>query len=78
MSHLSNSEIMDNKLRIKVIKRGDQPVKSVVKIKTKTAQMAAREIVETVTEWVAEFQQKRLDETQQALNQLIPQTQTSG
>ncbi|MEP6923538.1 MAG: hypothetical protein ABI954_03655 [Pyrinomonadaceae bacterium] len=68
---------MDTKPRIKVIKRNEQQPKSVVKVvknKTKTAQSAARDMVATVTEWVTEFQQKRRDETQDALNKFFPQT----
>jgi uncharacterized membrane-anchored protein len=65
---------MNTKSRIKVIKRNQQPIAPL--IKTKTPQIAAREIVATVTEWVNEFQQKRLEETEATLNKLFPQTPT--
>ena len=62
---------MNTKARIKVIKRNQQPPAPIVK--AKTTQIVAREIVATVTEWVNEFQQKRLEETQEALNKFLPQ-----
>ncbi len=67
---------MSTKSQIKVIKRSQQSPKSV--IKTKSPQTAAREMVSTVTEWVTEFQQKRREETQEALNKFFPQTSTSN
>jgi uncharacterized membrane-anchored protein len=66
---------MNTKSRIKVIKRNQQPLKPIAK--AKTTQIVAREIVATVTEWVNEFQQKRLEETQEALNKFLPQNPTT-
>ena len=60
--------------RIKVIKRGEKQLKTAVRAaKNKTAQSTAREMVATVTDWVAEFQEKRREETQEALHHLFPQ-----
>ncbi len=67
---------MDTKSRIKVIKRNEQPTQPAVKIKAKSAQTAAREMVATVTGWVNEFQQKRREETQEAFNKFLSQTPT--
>lgn len=72
---------MDTKARIKVIKRSEQqpkPAVKVVKNKPKTSQMTAREMASAVTGWVNEFQQKRREETQEALNKLFPKTPTTG
>ena len=66
---------MTKKTPIKIIKRdernrqesaGEQP-----KNGRKSAQEAAREVVNTVTNWVNEFQQKRRAETAQAFKTLI-------
>ena len=61
---------MNTKPQIKLIKRSQQTPKQI--IKTKTPQTAAREMVSTVTEWVTEFQQKRREETQEAVNKFFP------
>ena len=62
---------MTAKAKIKVIKKGElkTAVKSekpavVEKTSTKTA---AREMVSTVTNWVNDFQQRKRDETRQAI-----------
>ena len=68
--------------KIKVIKKGElktaeKPAKSVV-VEKNTKQAAAREMVSTVTNWVSDFQQRKREETRQAIEKfLIPQTQTS-
>jgi hypothetical protein len=66
---------MSEKKVIKVVKREERnskQQKTAVKVKTasETAQQAARDMVNTVTNWVSEFQQKRLTETK-ALAKLI-------
>ena len=66
---------MSEKKVIKIVKREErngQQQKTAVKVKTasETAQQAARDMVNTVTNWVSEFQQKRLTETK-ALAKLI-------
>jgi hypothetical protein len=74
--------IMQKKIPIKVIKRDErnrqqQPVAEVVS-ERKSPQEAARDMVANVTQWVNEFQQKRRNETAQALKTIFsdatPQT----
>jgi len=60
---------MSEKKTIKVIKKGEQP-RPVVKAKATSARETARDMVETVTNWVNEFQQKRRAETTTALRML--------
>ena len=55
--------------KIKVIKKGEKP-RPVVKAKAASARETARDMVETVTNWVTEFQQKRRAETTNALRML--------
>ena len=59
---------MSEKKVIKVVKREErnrqQKTTDKVKSAGETAQQAAREMVNTVTNWVSEFQQKRRVETQ--------------
>ena len=74
---------MKVKAKIKVIKKGEiktaiKPVKQVV-MQQNSKQVAAREMVSTVTTWVNEFQQRKRDETRQAFEKFFtPQPQTSG
>jgi hypothetical protein len=60
---------MSEKKTIKVIKKGEKP-RPIVKAKAATARDTARDMVETVTNWVTEFQQKRRVETTHALRML--------
>ena len=68
---------MTKKTPIKVIKReernrqekGIEQPKSTIK----TAQETARDMVNTVTNWVNEFQQKRRTETSRAVRNLFPE-----
>jgi hypothetical protein len=60
---------MSDKKTIKVIKKGEKP-RPVVKAKATSARETARDMVETVTNWVNEFQQKRRAETTTALRML--------
>jgi uncharacterized membrane-anchored protein len=65
-----------NKGTIKVIKRTDREVKSKLssdsrRNREKSAKVAAREMVATVTSWVNEIQQKRKDETSEAIKNLF-------
>jgi hypothetical protein len=63
---------MTAKAKIKVIKKGE--LKSAVKSakpavnESKTTKTAAREMVSTVTNWVNDFQQRKRDETRQAID----------
>lgn len=73
---------MNTKGKIKVIKKGAQQVVQSkvkeVKVEKKFAQIAAREMVSNVTNWVTDFQQRRRDETKQAIEKFFSQPQTSG
>jgi hypothetical protein len=60
---------MSEKKTIRVIKKGEKP-RPIVKAKATSARETARDMVETVTNWVNEFQKKRRDETTSALRML--------
>lgn len=72
---------MKTKQSIKVIKRSErvsreaeqqqQPAEDLSK---KTTQETARDMVATVSSWVNDFQQRRRNETAQALKTLFPDT----
>ncbi|HEX8891132.1 MAG TPA: hypothetical protein VF779_18435 [Pyrinomonadaceae bacterium] len=68
---------MTKKTPIKIIKRDERnrQENSGVQVKParKSAQEAAREMVNTVTNWVNEFQQKRRTETSRAVQKLFPE-----
>ena len=67
-----------NKAKIKVIKKGTQPTET-PKVVKNTTKVAAREMVSNVTNWVTDFQQRRRDETKQAIEQLFTkQPQPNG
>lgn len=57
---------MSEKKPIRIVKKGEK-IRPVVKAKPNTARETARDMVETVTNWVAEFQQRRRTETTNAL-----------
>ncbi len=67
---------MTKKAPIKIIKRNERNrTEETVQEKEqpkKTAQVAAREMVNTVSTWVNEFQQKRRAETSKAIKSLFP------
>jgi uncharacterized membrane-anchored protein len=62
---------MTAKAKIKVIKKGE--LKTAVKsekpavVENKSTKTAAREMVSTVSNWVNDFQQRKRDETRQAI-----------
>lgn len=74
---------MTAKAKIKVIKKGElktaeKSVKPAV-VERNSKQVAAREMVSTVSNWVNDFQQRKRDETRQAIEKFFtPQPQTSG
>jgi len=74
---------MTAKAKIKVIKKGElktaeKSAKPAVN-ESKTTKTAAREMVSTVTNWVSDFQQRKRDETRQAIEKFFtPTPQTSG
>jgi len=57
---------MSEKKQIRIVKTGEQ-IRPVVKAKTNTARETARDMVDTVTNWVTEFQKRRREETTNAL-----------
>ena len=61
------NKAMSEKKTIRIVKKGEKPRPSAVKAKTNVARETAREMVETVTNWVTEFQQRRRNETTNAL-----------
>lgn len=74
---------MTAKAKIKVIKKGE--LKAAVKpekpaaVENKSTKTAAREMVSTVTNWVNDFQQRKRDETRQAIDAFFsPQPQKCG
>ena len=60
---------MSEKKTIRIIKKGANNRPS-PKPKVNTAREAARDMVDTVTNWVSEFQKKRRNETASALRLL--------
>ena len=57
---------MSEKKTIRIVKKGEK-IRPVVKAKTNTARETARDMVETVTNWVTDFQKRRREETTNAL-----------
>jgi hypothetical protein len=57
---------MSDKKTIRIVKKGEKP-RPATKVKATTARETARDMVETVTNWVTEFQQRRRVETTNAL-----------
>lgn len=69
---------MNNKGKIKVIKKGTQLAVTPKVVKNSTKEVA-REMVSNVTNWVTDFQQRRREETKQAIEKLFAQQpQTNG
>ena len=69
---------MTGKAKIKVIKKGE--VVKPQKPQKTSKKESARDMVSTVSNWVNDFQNRRRDETQQALEKFLspqPQPQTS-
>jgi hypothetical protein len=57
---------MSEKKTIRIVKKGEKN-RPVVKVQINTARETARDMVDTVTNWVNEFQQRRRNETTNAL-----------
>lgn len=72
--------IMTTKAKIKVIKKKElENAQIPAAVEKKSTQETAREMVSVVTDWVADFQQKRREETKQAFEKLFSQhPQTNG
>lgn len=65
---------MSEKKTIKVIKKDERTRKATPVVKGNTKAQAAREMVQTVTNWVNELQQKRRVETTQAIKLMLPKS----
>jgi len=63
---------MSEKKAIKIIKKGERTRKEKPASKGNTTAQTAREMVQTVTNWVNELQQKRRVETAHAIKSLLP------
>lgn len=64
---------MSEKKAIKVIKKDERTRKQKPAPKPNTTAQTAREMVQTVTNWVNELQQKRRTETANAFKRLMPE-----
>ncbi|MGQ0541127.1 MAG: hypothetical protein ACT4O9_04655 [Blastocatellia bacterium] len=63
---------MTEKLKVKVIKKGDVKASTPTLSKErKTKRIAARAMVSTVTNWVSDFQTRKRDETKLAIEKLF-------
>lgn len=65
---------MSEKKTIRVIKKNERTRKEKPAPKVNTTAQTAREMVQTVTNWVNEVQQKRRAETTQAFKSLLPKS----
>jgi hypothetical protein len=63
---------MSTKKAIRVIKKGERNRQEKPAPKIKPARDTARDMVETVTNWVNELQQRRRTETARAIKSLLP------
>lgn len=63
---------MSEKKPIKVIKKNERTRKQKPAPKANTTAQTAREMVQTVTNWVNELQQKRRVETAHAIKLMLP------
>jgi 2,3-bisphosphoglycerate-independent phosphoglycerate mutase len=64
---------MSEKKPIKVIKKSERTRKQKPAPKANTTAQTAREMVQTVTNWVNELQQKRRTETANAIKLMLPE-----
>jgi hypothetical protein len=65
---------MSGKKAIKIIKKSERNRKETSVPKPVGARETAREMVQTVTNWVNELQQTKRQETAEALKMLLPET----
>jgi hypothetical protein len=61
---------MSGKNRVRIVKKGERTQDQNKVTRKHSAREAARDVVDTVTNWVTEFQQKRRTETATALKLL--------
>ncbi|KXK00318.1 MAG: hypothetical protein UZ17_ACD001002252 [Acidobacteria bacterium OLB17] len=64
---------MNSNAKIKVVKRAEVAAKK-AKRPGKPARVAARDMVSTVSDWVADFRTRKSEETKAAIEQLFPAT----
>jgi hypothetical protein len=64
---------MSEKKPIRIIKKDERTRKAKPVPKGTTAAQTARDMVQTVTNWVTELQQKRRVETAKAIKSLLPE-----
>jgi hypothetical protein len=70
---------MTAKAKIKVIKKSEIKIAEKPVVIEKKSNQAAREMVSTVSNWVNEFQQRRRDDTKQAIEKFFTnRSQTTG
>ena len=62
---------MNNKQKIKIVKKSEIAERAKVPVKRYAARKAAREMVATVADWVTEFKSRKSDETKVAIEQLF-------
>jgi hypothetical protein len=60
--------------KVRIVKKGELKRPAKTAPKGNSARETAREMVQTVTNWVNELQQKRRTETAKALNSLLSET----
>jgi predicted RNA-binding protein with PIN domain len=66
---------MTTKAKVKVIKKGEvKNAEQPTIVEKKSTKIAAREMVSTVSNWVNDFQQRRREETKQALETFLSST----
>jgi hypothetical protein len=65
---------MSEKKTIRIIKKSERTRKEKPAPKGNTTAQTAREMVQTVTNWVNEVQQKRRAETTQAITSMLPKS----
>ncbi len=69
---------MTAKAKVKVIKKSELKSFETPVIVEKKPTQAAREMVSTVTNWVNDFQQRRREETKQAIEKFFPAQPQTG
>ncbi len=57
--------------KVKIVKRAERVNRKPNKSKAKANRKSARDMVDTVTNWVSEFQQRQRDEAAKAVENLI-------
>ena len=62
---------MSDKKTIRIVKRDERATGDKAKLKNQPSQKTARDMVDTVTTWVNDFQRKRRAETTQAISNLV-------